>query len=222
MKDGKRVRRKPAKSLGGRMARVGQQYSTKGGYAYSAFKLARRLADAVNIEYKERDTASSITPSWTGSVASLVGNIAQGDGNAERVGDSIKLQNLTARMIVTPGSTNTEYLRVIFFHDKQNAITTGAQLLQNVGSIQAIISPKNEDNKYMTKILYDKVIPIVPTSAKAVFKDHIVIPLNWHTHYTAGSTTVKDGDLKVAFFSSVTTNSQALLSYNFWVSYTDN
>ena len=68
-------KRKPAKSMGGRLARVGQQYTTKGGYAYSAFKLARRLADAVNIEYKERDTANSITPSNNGTVVSLAGNI---------------------------------------------------------------------------------------------------------------------------------------------------
>lgn len=215
-------KRKPAKSMGGRLARVGQQYTTKGGYAYSAFKLARRLADAVNIEYKERDTASSVTPTNNGTVVSLAGNIIQGDSQAERVGDSIKLQNLTMRMLVTPGASATEYLRVIVFHDKQNTISTGANMLALVGSAQSIISPKNEDNKYQSRILYDKVIPIVPTSARAVFKVHEVFPLNWHCHYSAGTTTVKDGDIKVLFISNTVAASTASIFYNFQLSYTDN
>lgn len=215
------ARPKYAKVASAGLKYVRKNYTSKGSTAYRALKMARRIADAVNIEYKERDTFNQITPTWTGSVVSLVGNIIQGDGQSERVGDSIKLQNLTMRMIVTPGA-NTEYLRVIVFHDKQNAITTGAQLLQNTGSIQTIISPKNEDNKYVSKVLYDKVIPIVPTSAKAVFIERKVFPLNWHCHYSAGSTTVKDGDLKIAFFSGTAAVSTSLLNYNLVVSYTDN
>jgi len=187
-------------------------------YAYSAYKLAHRLADKINPEYKEFRVQQNPTPDYNGAV-SLINNMPQGTAQAQRVGDSVKMQTLTLRGIVSAGATLAETVRVIVFLDKENLITTGAQMLDNAGGGYAVISSKQEDNKYQTRILFDRVFHVSPGyRPKQSFT--AVIPINIHTHFTAGTTTIKDGALRILSIGQLAAPTATVL-WQSYLSYTD-
>lgn len=204
----------------GRVAKVVRGYTTKGGIAYRALSLAKRVADAVNIEYKEVDSTNFVAPDYNGTVVDLTSIIAQGSANGQRIGDSLKLQRLTFRCYTIAGA-NTERLRFIIYIDKQNTITTGAQMLQNSGNAYAVVAPKLEDNKYQTQILVDRVFDMIPNTTKAINSYEFTQPINLHCHYTGGTTTVKDNALKILFISTSATASTGTIYYTTELSYTD-
>jgi len=203
-----------------RLARVGMKYSTKGGTAYKALKLARRVADAVNIEYKEFSNTFVSNPTYNGAI-SVINAIPVGTSFSTRVGDSLKMQNLTFRGLINAGAAS-DNVRVIIFIDKQNQITAGSNLLARAGGVFAPISEKQEDNKYVTRVLFDKLFQVIPTSAKGGYTFDEVIPLNLHTHFAAGTTNIVDNALKICFISGSLAASTCAINLVTTVSYTDN
>jgi len=189
-----------------------------GGTAVRALRLAKRLADAVNIEYKEFRVQQNPTPTFNGSV-SLLNDVPQGSAQSQRIGDSYKAQTLTLRGIVSAGAALAESVRIIVYLDKQNLITTGAQLLDNAGGGFAVISSKQEDNKYQTRILYDRLFHVSPGyQPKQYFE--MVIPINEHVHFTAGTTTIKDNALRILSIGQLAAPTATVL-WQSYLSYTD-
>lgn len=213
-------KRKNYKRKGGR-ARAKRWGARAGSMAYTAYKMASKLMDAVNIEYKEFNqySVSAINPDNTGAIIDLC-TVAQGVGNAARIGDSMKLQNLTLRyQLFADSATASDLVRVIVFHDKENSISTVGQFLAYQGNPIAPLSPKNEDNKYNTKTLHDQVHSVM-FGATLPHRD-LVIPLNFHQHYQAGTTTIKDGALKMIVIAA-NASSVTDFWYQSQVSFTDN
>lgn len=206
-----------------RVARMGMKYATAGSTAMVALRLAKRVADAVNTEYKEIQTlSSSQTPPNSGTIYTL-NTVAQGDDFNQRIGDSIKVQNLTLRgKILPPAMSNAaEFIRLTIFWDKQNVISTGGLLWNNAGGSLAPFSQKTEDTKYQSKVLYDKVWKLIPNTDNDAQHFQVVLPINLHTHYSGNTTTIKDGALKMCLISDSTTAAH-LVSFDSIVSYTDN
>lgn len=205
----------------GRMAGVGMKYVSKGGMAYKALKLARKLANAVNTEYHAIDansTAGSVD--YNGGLSSFLTGITQGVGDSNRVGDSIKVQNLVFRYI---GVRNTadSILRVMVIWDPQNKLAAVSDVLASTGSALSVISPKNYDKRFQSNVLYDRTMTLTSADHPYVLED-ITIPIDQHTQYNAASTTINTGDLKLLVISNVVTTNLPTLTYYARITFTDN
>lgn len=201
-----------------RFMRVG---SKVGSVAYSAYRLARRLKDAVNTEYKFFDTQSTTTPDYNGSIIAL-NAITQGQTDNTRIGDSCKLQNLILRGHLAAAAGAAAVIRMIVYWDQQNKSSAASDILQYTGSVYGVYSPKQYDKRFQTTVLMDKVISSVPTADSSLYRFDEVIPINRHTQFDGGTTTVNTGALKMLLISSnVTTNLPSVVFLS-RVSYTDN
>lgn len=204
----------------GRLAGVGMKYATKDGMAYKALKLARRVADAVNIEYKICDISSNAgATDYNGGVASLV-SIAQGTTDSTRIGDSCKLQNLTFRWQAARNGQDAQ-LRFMLIWDPQNQITGVTDVLASIGSNLSIVSPKNYDKRFRSRVLHDQTVSLTSGNA-TIHNGDIVISINQHTQFSAATTTILTGDLKLLVISNVVTTNLPTFSYYSRLSFTDN
>lgn len=204
----------------GRLAKVGMGYVSKGGMAYKALRLARKVANAVNIEYKINDTlANGTTFDYAGTMVT-VNNPAQGSTDVTRIGDSIKCQNLMLRFLLTRGAGDSTG-RVIVFWDDQNQISTGANLLEVTGTASSVLSPKLYDARFRSKVLYDKVF-VMDQVNQSTWDENVQIKIDQHTQFNAGSTTINTGALKVLFISNITGANIPTVNYYSRLSFTDN
>lgn len=216
-------RRKPyVPGYGGMVGRfVGaarSAYTTKGSTANWMLKKVKHLADIVNAEYKYFDTAAALsTIDYTGSLASQI-PIPQGTTDVTRIGDSVKIQTMTFRFFLQRNGADS-IVRVIVLWDPQNKISSTADVLQNVGTSAAPLQPKNYDKRFQCSFLMDKSFAI--SSNNSIIKYQTTIPINKHTQYNGGTTTINTGDLKVFLISNNSTN-LPLITYFARVSYTDN
>lgn len=227
VKTSKRSKRKTKKHVPGwggaigRVAGVGMKYVTKGGMAYRALKLARRVADAVNIEYKINDVSSNAgAVDYNGGVSSMLSAIAQGTSDSQRIGDSLKVQNITFRCFAARNGADA-LVRFMLIWDPQNQITGVTDVLASIGSGLSIVSPKNYDKRFRCRVLHDQIMPV--TSGNATFQlQDIVIPINEHTQFSGGTTTILTGDLKLLVISNLVTTNLPTFTYYSRVSFTDN
>lgn len=189
--------------------------------AYSALKMAKRLKDAVNIEYKHHDVTITTTDvDYNGDVITL-NNPAQGDSDNSRDGDSMKCQNLVLRYFVS--HTAKCFVRVIVYWDQQNTVSAASSLLDaaQVGTVQAPIAYKDYDNRFKSKILHDRTFNIDPASKGQFFVD-TVIKIDRHTQFEAGSTTINTGALKILLVSNLAPTNNVYLEGLARLTYTDN
>lgn len=189
--------------------------------AGTALKTAMFVKSLVNVEYKYFDSAASLAvQTWNGGLSSLC-LPAQGVGALQRTGDSIKMKTLTLRYAWerNPLGINNEVCRIVIFIDKENSITLGSQYFTAIGTVNAPFQSKNPDNKYDTKVLYDK-LHYVDTYRPVTVKS-LVINIDEHCHFNIGTTTVDKNALKMLLISQTATNGPQF-TYNSRVSYVDN
>lgn len=202
--------------IAGRVAGMGMKYVSKGGMAYKALKLARKVANAVNIEYKIFDTQSSTTPDYTGTVVTL-NTPSQGTTDIQRIGDSIKCQNLVLRGYAIRQGADV-MARVMVLWDPQNKITASSDILETVGSSYSVFSPKHYDKRFQSRVLFDKTIKCFSSSLGQDFD--VTIPIDQHTQFSAGTTTINTGALKVLVISNTLANQPSIILYS-RLSFTD-
>lgn len=209
------------RNFGYRAARLGQRYSTKGSLAYKAFRLAKKVADAVNVEYKYT------TISDTGTVQSYNGGYAEmcspsvGNTDTTRIGDSIKMQHLTLRGCAKYNSAGTDgqTLRLVIFKDKQNKITAVSDIVDTVGTVNAPYFNKVYDNRFQTKFIYDRTFYVNSQRIEVPF--HIELPINMHKQFQAATTTVQTGSLKYLIISDQLSNGPSIQMHG-RITFTDN
>lgn len=203
----------------GRLAKMGMSYATKGGVAWKALRLARKVADAVNIEYKMYDQAAGGTTFDYNGTAYVLNAPAQGNADTQRIGDSIKCQNIVIRGNVQ-GTTTAGQLnkcRVILIWDEQNQIAALSDLLELTGTSNVVFSPKNYDKRFRCRVLYDKLFLVGTQSGMQAFaRDfEITLPINQHTQFASATTTINTGALKMFVCSDgVTTNLPSIFFYS--------
>lgn len=188
--------------------------------AYNGYRLARKLANAVNIEYKFSDTTANASPDQSGILYTL-NDMAQGDSDSTRDGDSVKIQNLVIRGSMNKGASATNsWCRMLIFWDKDNLVTAATDILENyMGSATAPFAPKNHDRRFQTRVLYDKVFSLDASNSARNFEQ--VIKIDQHTNYNEGTTTIYRGALKLLFISNESVN-YPFVQYIARISYTDN
>lgn len=197
--------------------------------ARSAYRTAEHIKDLINVESKRvlvAQTSTSVTSSGT-ILATIQTAIAQGDDYNQRIGDSIKCHTLTLRWCGELNAVcNFGRIRLIVFWDEANVITSVGQLLESTGSIQGILSGKTFDNRFLSKILYDKVMTHersigAGTTPSPMPYHEAVIKLGKHTQFDISTTTVVTGALKLLAISDQGAANQTYISFNANLSYTD-
>lgn len=206
----------------GRLAGVGMKYVSKGGMAYKALRLAKKVANAVNVEYKHLDTSSgSVTPDYAGSSVTL-NNPPQGSTDQTRIGDSIKNQNLVLRGTVQASTTTpfSNLVRLILIWDDQNQYSTLSDLLENTGSSVSVYSPKNYDRRFRNRVIWDRLF-VVNTYNQFVIPFDETFNIDQHTQFSAGTTTQFTGSLKLIMLSDRTATALPQVAYYARLTYTD-
>lgn len=168
-----------------------------GSIAKTALKTAKWVAGLVNAEYKYWDVSPSlpIASTFNGYITGPLCAPPQGVDVESRTGDSIKMVNLTMRLLLQWNGANFENVRVIIFLDKENSITNVSDFLDITGTQLAVLSPKNQINQYDTKTIFDKTYNITQTRPQVLIEK--VFKLDMHEHFQASTTTVKNNAIKM-------------------------
>jgi len=196
-------------------------YAKKSGWgstAMKALKIATRVASMINVEYKYIETdVTSAAISWNGSIYDGLCLPQQGVTVNQREGDSIKMKNLTIEGTLFRSSGN-EIVRIIIFIDKDCSITTPATYWEGIGTNNVVLSDKNQDNKFKTKMLLDKTFIMTDDQPLKLFK--WVVKIDKHLHFEKGSLfSATNNQLKMFV---VNQNGNTTLSFHSHVSYVDN
>lgn len=180
----------------------------------------KKLKSMINVEYKRFGTSISGNFDYNGAM-SAVNAVPQGDTDASRDGDSLKMcnLNLAATLLGTSGVYTICTLYVIW--DPQNKLTAASDLLQTVGSADAPVSPKLYDKRFQSKILWERTF-ILEDSIGLLKKVKAVIPVHKHTQYNSGTTTVNSGALQFLAISNQVTTNLPVLTGNAYLTFVDN
>lgn len=211
--------------------------------AFSAYKLARRIKDAVNIEYKEFEDNIAFDQLGPGNPGSPVQDSyefrplclpSQGLTANERIGDSIKLQRLTARGSIgfnpafTTGATASALVRVILMRGKADngKLYVVADSTSNdpypILDQEGVFGAKNDYNKYNTKFLFDRTYTLDAAKRNIItFKWNF--PLNWHQNFQPGGVNIQESGLYLGVVTNTATNgsNSPIFYMNYSVTYTD-
>lgn len=194
------------------------------GTAQKAFRIAKRVASLVNAEAKDYySTAGFSNADYNGTITSLNGGITTGTADGQRTGDSIKLKTCTIRgMVKLNGATTIDVVRMIVYWDKQNDIATAGDLLNTVGVVNAVFSPKDDDKYYDSKILVDKIFNLSTALApQKLFKE--VIKIDQHTKYNNSTNVIENGALKILFIGQqLPAGSPSVFLFNNKLTFMDN
>lgn len=193
-----------------------------GSMAYTAYKTAMKLKDMINTEYKfTDDLLNGQLFDNNGLMLTFNDGITQGANDNQRVGDSIKNQSLTIRYYLANNAPGVPSMaRVIVLWDPQVRITAVNQVLENTGTPLAPISAKLYDTRFQSRFLYDRIHNIYPDKPQDYVD--IVIPVNLHTQYLAGSTTLTTGALRLILISNQVGAAAPSMTMFGRLTYTDN
>lgn len=189
------------------------------GIAKKALSTAKYVAGLVNSEYKlEDNSAANQNTTWSGTISGNLCAPGQGTSANQREGDSIKMKNLTLRAEFARNGVD-ELVRLIVFIDKENNMSIGSDVLKTTASSLGVFSPKNDNNRYDTKILYDKEFKI--TSNYPIVKIDKVIKIDMHQHFSEGTTTGVNNVIKMLWIGQEQTTGTNF-SYYTRMTYIDN
>jgi hypothetical protein len=132
-------------------------------------------------------TDSANTVDYAGEVKALT-SIAQGDGDSARTGDSVTMQSLSCKYVVTLGDV-TNIFRIVVFIWKPATTPTIDLILDQQGAITSPLSSIVHDYAPSFRVIYDKLITL--DAAHVTVIGSFKIPLKNHVmDFIAGSTTV--------------------------------
>lgn len=222
---GKIVQKRTGSKTAGQVAQV----------AMAGYRLAKRVARLINTEVKHYTTDGVLQKNYSGGIVDLC-DPAQGDGQEERVGNQIKPLHLTIRGYAAVDSTGgpTEIGRLIIFRYKDEngqALAVGDILDSDiVGTTKAPLAGKAYDNRYHSKILFDKTFYMgynasgaQDTSLPSVRSFKFSTKLYGHINWTDTTTTQEGGGLYMLWITAEATEANApTLTYVSRVTYTDN
>lgn len=183
--------KKPQRSTAGAVAQT----------AWKAFKMANTVRSLINVETKYKDYDRTETSINQNGVLRTLNDPAQGTSASTRVGDSILMKSIDIRGEIY-ANTSPAYLRMILIIDKQNTITTAAQILENTGTYYSVHSQYNQDNRKQFSVLYDRTRFVDQTTNQDNHLFHIRKKLSRHVKFDTGTITINTGALKLLCISN--------------------
>jgi len=142
---------------------------------------------ALNAELKENYILNS-----NGTVVNdsffYVSGLAQGVDYDQRIGDSIKVENVRFEYVLSVNPTAGEnFTRIIIFRDfmNQGVLPTAAELLQDTSTVPLqITSPYLHTNADRFEVMYDVVHCQTTSSDSALIHRRVAVGLNDHIVYS--------------------------------------
>ncbi len=175
--------------------------------ALKALSIALAVKRLINVERKFHDVSISAGISNTGTFTNL-SNIATGDTNITRNGNSIKAVSLQARWTLTINAAATEtVVRAIWFRDnEQDGVDpTQVELLGASADIRSLLD-LNSFGRFT--ILKDQIISL-SENGKTVFSGKFYLKMNNHVRYSstaAADASNRKGALYLFLLSNEATN----------------
>ena len=162
-------------------------------------KLTKKMAKISVPEINNHFLATSNTVSTSdGDQHFSIMDVAQGDGNQQRVGDWIKPKSVDIFVRLKAGS-NTEggAIRFILIRSKRRFLPVGnstadaTQVLQSAGTVTATVSSYSKGNRHHYEVLYDRTHYVGNVGTSTAGKTfHIRKRLHGKVQYLADSTTL--------------------------------
>lgn len=140
--------------------------------AHQAYNMAKVVASIVNSEKKYKDTAISIAPDSASSTGVCLTEIAQGDTDTTRNGDSIAIKSLQLELHRTFDPTvPNEVIRTLLVREYDNAEGT-APLITEVLDSCSTLALRNLNYPKRFKILMDKSVSNHTTKSQALLSKY--------------------------------------------------
>lgn len=204
---------------------VKREVSRFAGDAYSlaerAYKGVSHVLKLINIEQKFIDVVTTVTYSGPNPNSTFISVIPQGTDQGNRIGDSIKLQNLDiSYQVVIPTTVLVQTIRITLFKDWEP--TGSVPAYTDVFQSGSPVSQRNFLNLRRFTILHDDTVAIQPLSFQGAMVRKTIAQeahIKWRTSGSA-VTTCGEGHIFALFFSDGATNFPGT---TFWVRihYTD-
>lgn len=200
------------------------------GTAVKAFKLAKKVARMVNVEYKFCDNQIGNQLATLGGQVRVLHDVDKGTGAQERTGASIKTIRLSGKIHLKLVAEAAATVRIVLFRGKNEnyesyAVGTGASIdrgVLNDSNVACFLARKDDNNMFDTKFLHDKTYTLSREGRNSMC-------LNWnfklfgHVQYRLGATDndkVENGGLYMMIMAD--DNEVVNYSYNLKLAYTDN
>lgn len=169
--------------------------------AQKAYALAKKNQKMEEIKHFSVSVNNS-DANYTGSLATLC-DPGIGDNSNQRDGDNIFIKGVDIRGLIREVGTATAMVRIIVFWDKENLAASAADYLAVTG-VNAPMSPKNVDKRFRYQTLWDHTMTVHADRPLAAF--HKYVKVNKKVQFTAGTTTILTGSLKMIAISNINTN----------------
>lgn len=196
--------------------------------AGKALKMARYLVKQNNAEHKVFDYSSSgYISATTTAIGYEVFNPSQGSAYNQRVGDTCKINSMNLRFVATlnPSGATTQLFRLLLvkIRDANGFSTLIGNILQNTGTnaIDQIVSPKNYDKRFDTKILLDKHISLVKASDKESVQLRYTFKNLGHTKFIQGTNQVENSRY-ILYIMSDQIDNVPFIDFNVRTTFVDN
>ncbi len=205
------------------------QYKKCAGYvahdATKALALAKYLKGIVNVEFKQHTVVATAAISSTPLITQTT-NISLGDTTLTRDGSNIKVVGLTfSYLLAQHASAVTTLVRVMVIHDRQTnqAAFSSPNILDDVSTGDAIVSPRNLDHTHRFQVLYDKVHAFSDSGQKTLYRS-FNRKMQLKLRYDADDGTIADltsSSLALMFLSNEATNTPTI-TFSHRIRYVDN
>lgn len=167
-----------------------------------AYEGIKRL---LNIELKSMETGGvTVSPAQTGVSVDFSTLITQGDGDANRDGDSIKIVRLLLNLSAQPNSGGlvSQFVRVMVVRSHDEAVTP-SQAINVDATAYTHVGVRNWDYKGQMQVLFDHVFEL--DTYHATQRKSIAIKIGAHCQFNAGTATVNNGAIQLLYWSTATT-----------------
>ena len=217
-----RKRRRFAKRRFNRAKKAGWSYSNAFAMAKSALSQIWKIKGLINSEMFKLDSTSNIITIDGNTPASYaITNVAQGDGEGQRTGNSIfcRAYNLKGYLVKAATPTNT-MVRIAVIMDIQQVGDT-APTWSNIYESTSVNAHLNSDTVGRYKILFNRLYRM--DTSKINTPVFINIAMRHHVRYNGtASTDIQKGGLWLLVSSDQTSTSSPTFVYDSRLSYHDN
>lgn len=193
--------------------------------AQKAISGVRYLKGLVNSEKFKHDMTSSSTITRTGTMLHLT-NIAQGDGDGQRTGNSIFVRNVGIRfsILYNTSGASAQRVRMMLVIDSQqvgDTLPSVSDVLDVAGTASAPLSFLNDQTVGRFKVLKSRMYTVYADKNNIVSQWNI--NLRHHVRYNgAAATDIQKGGIYLLMVSSEDNTNPPAVERNIRVAYHDN
>lgn len=183
-----------------------------------AYEGIKRL---LNIELKSMESGgATVSPAQTGASVDFTALITQGDGDANRDGDSIKVVRFLLNLSAQPNSGGlvSQFIRVMVVRSHDEAVTP-SQAINVDATAYTHVGLRNWDYKGQMEVLYD--FTFVMDAYHPTHLKQLSFEVNNHTQFNSGTATVNNGAIQLLYWSTATTLLPSL-TYQGAIEFVDN